>query len=360
MKILYAIQATGNGHIACAHDIIPLLQERGSVDILLSGTQADIDLPFPIKYRLHGLGFVFGKNGGIDYKETFIQANIKRFLFEIKSLPVRDYDVVISDFEPVTSWACRLKGKTCVGLSHQIAVMNKYAPRPAKIDLLGKAVLKWYAPADIQIGYHFQRYDQNIFKPVIRNEIRSLPVTNDGHFTVYLPAYSAKSVIKLLNHFPFTQWQVFSKDCLKEYKAGHIKIMPVTNEAFMKSMACSEGVLCGGGFQTPSEVLFLNKKLMVVPMRGQYEQQCNAAALKELGVPIIKNLKYKQVKKIKNWLEADTKIALSFPHETQEVVNTVLALANTKPTPMMQKNNNNDYTITGKVAKNITQINLTN
>ena len=39
MKILYAIQGTGNGHLSRARDIIPILQKKGDVDILVSGTQ---------------------------------------------------------------------------------------------------------------------------------------------------------------------------------------------------------------------------------------------------------------------------------------------------------------------------------
>ena len=33
MKILYAIQGTGNGHISRAREIIPLLQKYGELDI---------------------------------------------------------------------------------------------------------------------------------------------------------------------------------------------------------------------------------------------------------------------------------------------------------------------------------------
>ncbi len=47
-------------------------------------------------------------------------------------------------------------------------------------------------------------------------------------------------------------------------------------------------MLCGAGFETPAEALFLGKKLMVIPMKGQYEQHINAASLKELGIPVLK------------------------------------------------------------------------
>ena len=57
MKILYAIQGTGNGHLSRAKDVIPALQKHADVDILISGIQADIDLSYPVKYRYKGLMF---------------------------------------------------------------------------------------------------------------------------------------------------------------------------------------------------------------------------------------------------------------------------------------------------------------
>src|SRR5215217_4404099 len=174
MKILYAIQGTGNGHMSRAREIIPLLKQRGDVDILVSGTQAEVVLDHPIKYKAQGLGFVFGKKGGIDLVATYKNNKLKRLWQEIRQLPVEDYDLVINDFEPVSAWACYLKGRSCVGISHQAAVLNEFAPRPKRADLLGEAVLRNYAPATMYYGFHFASYDKNIFTPVIRSEVRNL------------------------------------------------------------------------------------------------------------------------------------------------------------------------------------------
>jgi len=57
MKILYAIQGTGNGHISRAREIVPLLQQYGELDLLVSGTEAEVSLSQPLKYRLHGFSF---------------------------------------------------------------------------------------------------------------------------------------------------------------------------------------------------------------------------------------------------------------------------------------------------------------
>lgn len=135
MRILYAIQGTGNGHLSRARDIIPILQKRGDLDILISGIQADIKLPYPAKYTYKGLSFIFGEKGGIDLLETYKKSNLRKLFSEINSLPVDQYDIVINDFEPVSAWACFIKSKDCISLSHQAAVMHIKSPQPKKLTL---------------------------------------------------------------------------------------------------------------------------------------------------------------------------------------------------------------------------------
>ena len=321
MKILYAIQGTGNGHLSRARDIIPLLQNKCETDILVSGYQSDVELPFPVKYNPKGLSFIFGKKGGVDVWNTYIKANTKRLLKEIKKLPVKDYDFVINDFEPVSSWACYLNNVPCVALSHQSAILDKNSPRPLKRDLFGKFILRNYAPSSVKYGLHFSRYSKNIFTPVIRKEIREIRKSDKGHYTVYLPSYDDEKLIKILNEIPEIRWQIFSKHTKTQLIQNNVEINPITNDVFIKSLAECTGVLCGAGFETPAEALFLGKKLMVIPMKSQYEQQCNAAALKAMGVPVINKFKLKNLDKIQEWVNSDYKIEISYPDNTEKIIN---------------------------------------
>lgn len=328
MKILYAIQGTGNGHISRARDIIPVLLKLGELDILVSGTESEVELPYSIKYTFKGLSFVFGNKGGIDLLATYKKGKLKRLFEEVKNLPVEDYDLVINDFEPVSAWACRLKNLPCIGLSHQAAVINKKAPRPKKTDIVGMAILKRYAPVTEKYGFHFQEYDKDVFTPVIRSQVRQAEPKNNGHFTVYLPAYSDDRIMRMLELFPDKEWHVFSKKTQKQYTERNIHFYPVNNDAFIESMVNCEGILCGAGFETPAEALFLRKKLMVIPMKGQYEQQCNAAALKGMGVPVIKSLKEKHSEKIKNWIYSNRVISVEYPDNTEQIIAGIISARN--------------------------------
>lgn len=259
MKILYAIQGTGNGHLSRAVDIVPELRKYGKLDLFVSGAQAEVSLPFPVKFKSKGLSFYFGKSGGINFYKTFMKNSSKDVMKEIKTFPVDKYDLIVNDFEPITSWACKKREILCVGLSHQSALLSKKAPRPKVMDPFGEWMLRNYAPIDKYVGFHFEEYDKNIYTPVIRRAIRDARITDAGHYTVYLPAYDDKKLVKLLLKFPKVKWHIFSKHSTSAYHVGRISVFPVSGSDFVDSVVASTGVLCGAGFETPAEVLHMNK-----------------------------------------------------------------------------------------------------
>lgn len=323
MNILYAIQGTGNGHLSRAVDVIPELKKFGKLDLFVSGAQAEIKLPYPVKYKSKGLSFHVGKSGGINFVDTFRKNSSRDVIKEIATLPVEKYDLVVNDFESISAWACKKKGVPCIALSHQSALLSKKAPRPKTIDPFGEWILKNYAPTSNYVGFHFESYDKNIFTPVIRSDIRSANPKDLGHYTVYLPAYDDKKLVKLFLRIPGIRWKIFSKHTKVPYHVGKISVYPIGNVDFIESVVTASGVLCGAGFETPAEVLHLNKKLLVVPMSGQYEQRCNAAALKRLGVPVLKKVRKRSVEKIREWIDSGSPLNISYPDITEEAVGKV-------------------------------------
>lgn len=325
MKVLYAIQATGNGHVSRANEIIPLLEKKCDLDILISGTQADVGLNHAVTFHRKGFSFIFGKKGGIDFYKTFKQFQSKKFIKEIKQLPVENYDLVINDFEPISAWACKLKNIPCVAMSHQYAVLHERSPRPVKTDPFAWMVLRYYAPCKTGVGFHFNNFSENIFTPVIRKSIRETSVTNQGHYTVYLPAYDDKKLISFFLNFKNVQWQIFSKHTKNSYSASNCHIQPVSTNEFTTSFTSCEGVLCGAGFETPAEALYMGKKLMIIPMKSQYEQHCNAAGAAKLGVPVLKQLKKKYINLVDNWINEAKFIQVDYKDETSKILDLVLA-----------------------------------
>jgi len=324
MNILYAIQGTGNGHMSRAVEVGPALEKYGNVDYMISGSQVEINLDKDIKYRSKGLGFYFGKKGGVDISQTLRKNMFKRLFKEIKEFPIEKYDLIINDFEPISAWSAKLKKKPCVALSHQSALLSKNSPKPKKNDPFGKMIINRYAPATAHYGFHFSNFDKNIFTPIVKKEIRNQEVKNLGHYSVYLPAYADETLIEILGSINDVRWEVFSKHAKKSYTAKNVSIRTIDSKAFTESIASSEGVLCGAGFETPSEALFLGKKLMVIPMKNQYEQHCNAEALDQLGIAVIQKLNNTLIPTIREWIEKGEALQIDYPDETESIIETII------------------------------------
>jgi len=322
MKILYAIQGTGNGHLARATEIVPILKSLADTDVLVSGTQADLKVPFDIDYQFSGLSFIIGKKGGVDLGKTIRKVPVLQFIKDVWSLPVKKYDLVISDFEPVSAWACRIRNKECIGLSHQNAVLHPSAPKPDFTDWVGRLILKHYAPTSFKYGFNFKPFLPHIFPPVIRHDIRNAESTLKPHYTVYLPAYSDQQIQDVLSSIPGTEWQVFSKHSKSKYTVGNLHFQPVSLEGFTKSFLSCTGLICTAGFEGPAEAIFMGKKLCVIPMKKQYEQYCNAAFLKSMGIKVLDHFT-NSAPELTDWIQNSEALQIRFPDMTRVILENI-------------------------------------
>jgi uncharacterized protein (TIGR00661 family) len=266
---------------------MPYLQTYGDVDVLLSGSNSNLQFELPVKYRSKGLSFFYGNRGGLDYWKTLKTFEPLRVWKEAKALPVEQYDIVLNDFESITALACKLKNVPSVNFGHQASFQSKHSPRPAHKDPVGEFVLQHYAAATSYVGLHFNSYDNFIYNPIIKEDVLKATPTNQGHITVYLSHYADDVLAASLQQIKEVRFEVFSKQVQSPITKGNIRFIPISNKGFTESMITSLGVITGAGFETPAEVLYLGKKLLCLPIKGQYEQWCNAAALEHFNVPIV-------------------------------------------------------------------------
>lgn len=324
MKIFYAIQATGNGHISRAMELLPYLQKFGTVDIFLSGANSTLPLNAPVKYRSKGLSLFYTCDGRLNYKKIIGSISPFRVMKEMRDLPVEQYDLVINDFECITALACARKKVPSVNFGHQASFLSDKTPRPAKPNKTGEWILQNYARATNYIGLHFESYDDFIFSPVIKEEILKAEATNDGHITVYLPSYCDKQLIDLLKPFKDHRFEVFSRQAVTPYTAGHMNFRPVDAKDFNRSLISCHGIVCGAGFETPAEALYLKKKMIAIPIQGQYEQQCNAAALKKIGVTTLDKLDDDFTDTFNNWVSDPVTPTVQYRYSTEAIINILM------------------------------------
>ena len=320
MKIFYAVQATGNGHISRAMELLPYLERYGKVDIFLSGANSSLQLDAAVKYRSKGLSLFYTNSGGLNYWEICRKAAPLRLWKEVRDLPVEKYDLVINDFECITSLACALKKMPSVQFGHQASFVSPKVPRPAQREWMGEWILRHYARATQYIGLHFKQYDDFILPPVIKKDIQQAEPRDRVHVAVYLSAYSDATVKQYLQPLKEFRFQVFSREVRRPVMNGNIEFIPVNKGAFNRSLVNCKAILTGAGFETPAEALYLGKKLMVIPIRGQYEQSCNAAALERMGVPVLSALDDRFEGIFRPWMERRKKPCLHWDYTTESTV----------------------------------------
>jgi len=330
MKILYAVQATGNGHISRAMELLPYLNKIGNVDIFLSGANSTLNLAAPIKFRSKGVSLHYTCTGSIDYWKLAKGFAPRRMLREARDLPVEHYDLILNDFECITALSCHLKKVPSIQFGHQASFQSARTPRPEQINTAGEWILKHYAPANKYIGLHFDAYDDFILPPVIKKEIALSNPVDYGHITVYLPSYCMKQLKIQFSKYSDHRFEIFCHQVSKPETNGNITWLPVSKARFDESLISCKGIITGGGFETPAEALFLRKKLIAIPIRGQYEQNCNGAALQKLGVPVLKKMELELDNVFSSWLESSNIPSLPNTLSTREIVERMMQNAFTK------------------------------
>ena len=259
------------------------------MDVLVAGTQSDLDLGLNITYCLHGLTMVYNKKGAVSYWQSALQNKPFRFIGDVFNLPVKKYDAVIVDFEAVTSYASLIRGVKSLQLSHQAAYWSKRTPRPERRIWHWEFVIAYMSPSKFRLGFHFSRYDDFILPPIIRREIRGAALENKGHYTVYLPSYHPEEIVSFVNQFQSHRFHIFAR-VQESYHAGNAYVQTIGVDAYLESFRTCEGLICGAGFEAPSEAIYCGKKLLISPIKDQYEQAANAKGAQLLGIDVFESL----------------------------------------------------------------------
>ncbi|SDJ59803.1 MJ1255/VC2487 family glycosyltransferase [Microbulbifer yueqingensis] len=292
MKILYGVQGTGNGHISRARAMAAALEKHPALEVqwLFSGRPREKLFcmeAFGDYWWREGLTFV-NRKGRIDRLATARQLRPLRLWRDIAELPVQDFDLVISDFEPVTAWAAKRGGVPSLGLGHQYA-FNFAIPAP-RFNWIARGIMRAFAPAGQSLGMHWHHFGHPILPPIARPHGRA---ENGEHILVYLPVEHHEPLLEELGKLPHRFIAYGIPTDLPA--AGNIQLKAPAIKEFQRDVASAKAVICNSGFELISETLALGKPILTRPLAGQFEQEANARALEEL-----------QLAKVVERIDADT------------------------------------------------------
>ncbi len=299
-KIIYAVAGQGFGHSSRSHLIGQHLLQQGHELIFAGSSQSYKYLSkyFPGKvHEISGLFFVY-ENGNINNAKTLMEnifnypsshaknADVFKNIFE----PFAP-DLVISDFEPFTAWWAWLNKIPYISIDHQhVLTMCKlqHDSKDMFSRLAAHFVTKYYytGARNYIILNFFKAQLTNkkaiLLPPVIRQQVLAKKPSQGQHIVFYSTDCTfAQKLASILQNFPDYKFLIYGFDKERQYKNCIFK--KTSTETFLEDLASCKAVIATAGFSLISECLHFKKRMLLLPVLGQYEQILNAKYIEKLG-----------------------------------------------------------------------------
>jgi len=302
-RIIYGVAGEGFGHSSRSHLIGQTFLDAGH-DVMFVGSQKSLlylKQYFGDRVReIFGLSFAF-EGERIDKSET-LKRNLLKLpeanrlndeLFKQHFEPFAP-ELVISDFEPFSAWWAWRKKVPFISIDHEHMLTlcrlehksKNWFPR-----ITAKVVTECHyvgAVAYVIINFFKTplRIDSAVLAPpVVRPVIGALKGTQGKHILLYSTTGTGREQLqKVLQKFSGRKFHVYGFDEDAEY--GNCIFKKRSTEGFLGDLASARGVIASAGFSLISECMYLKKKMLLLPLAGQYEQIINAHYIQKLGLGV--------------------------------------------------------------------------
>lgn len=256
-----------------------------------------------------------GNQGSFDLKATITRSSSTAFLFssiisdERKVMEDFNATCVVADGRSAAVFAAFKLGLPCIIISNQTSLMPFFNDGTFFLRLIGKPVeftLKTMTaladevlipdfppPHTICLNTLSKRphtmKKQRFIGPVvaINHENQEPPgikspfvLTLLGGHSFRLPIFNG--ILKIADKFPEINFIIFTKFKGDDIPAN-VRVFEFA-EDISSYMKAAELIITQAGHSTAMEILTLGKPALIIPDKGQIEQENNAARMKELGV----------------------------------------------------------------------------
>jgi uncharacterized protein (TIGR00661 family) len=119
-----------------------------------------------------------------------------------------------------------------------------------------------------------------VVPPLLREEVKKLsPTREDFYLTYMVNSGYGEEVLAFAKANPQLNIRAYwdkNEAAETEHPLPNLSFHRVHDKNFLRDMAACKGLVSTAGFESICEAMYLGKLVMVIPVKGQYEQACNA------------------------------------------------------------------------------------
>ncbi|MDN3690671.1 glycosyltransferase family protein [Cyclobacterium jeungdonense] len=315
MKFLFIVQGEGRGHMTQAMVIGELLLKQGheiGAVVLGSSTRRRVPdyfldaFPCPI-HRIQSPNFVTDKANKAIKMGATLWDNLKKLPRYTASIRKLDQVVVAEKPDCVLNFYDMLGGiyamiypyrSSFVVIGHQYLIYHTdfTFAQPGGIQKqlfkLNTKITCWNASKIIALSlWKPERMSAvknfSVWPPMVRKSVRTaLPYSGDFFLVYIVNSGYAREIFELAKNFPDITIVAFwdAGEMPQKYQPlANLTFHQIDDRLFIEKLSQCKAYLSTAGFESIAEAMYLRKKTLMVPVEGQYEQQCNALDAQKSG-----------------------------------------------------------------------------
>ena len=314
-RFVFVVQGEGRGHLTQAIAMYEMLTANGHhVSAVLVGSSNRREIPAFVRERInapvilfHSPNFVTDKEnkciqlGKSIYKNLLQWRKFRKSMKLIRETVDRhNPDLLLNLYEPLIGICsfCKKLNTRIISIAHQYIYLHPAFQFPTDGNKTDQFAIRKYTEltakgSDKLIALSFYPLQQQCFKniiispPLLRNEVFEQPVFDGNHLLVYIlnPGYM-KDIISWHKKHPEEILHCFTDSKTVKGKWRYDETLcfhSLDDKTFLHFMANAKALATTAGFESVCEALYFGKPVLMVPVKGHYEQWCNARDAAKAG-----------------------------------------------------------------------------
>lgn len=305
---VFAVQGEGRGHLTQAIAVYEMLTRKGhQVSAVLIGSSRRREIPAFVKERIHAPIITYPSPNFVTDKENksirigkTIRQNLLQWKQFQKSISLikevlrqHQPDIVLNFYEPLIGLGSFFKPlhPNIVSIAHQFIYLHPEFQFPAGGNTSDQLAIKQYTKLTAKgssklIALSFYPLQQQFYKniivspPLLRKEVAAQEQYDGAHLLVYLlNSGYMQDIINWNKANPQTEIHCFTDSATVKGKWQYSDTLcfhSLDDQKFLRYMAGAKAMVTTAGFETVCEAMYMNKPVLMVPVKGHFEQWCNA------------------------------------------------------------------------------------